>query len=139
MFDNAVHLLLKLGIQRAETITHVALLAQLLNDNPIQRHTPFFQTLRGALIDPRQIATQRSLIIDRFLARGVIDLNGAAVELHVASGGNFEVAIAANHLHALRTHHHVILWLHAAFVSGLRLNGGQHQHRRQCFSNHAFS
>ncbi|MNH02467.1 hypothetical protein D3C79_617080 [compost metagenome] len=54
VFDNAIHLLLKLVVQRGQAVAHIAVATQFLHDHLVQRHPRFFQMLLRALVDPRQ-------------------------------------------------------------------------------------
>ena len=139
VFNDAVHLLFQLAIQRGQAITHVAVGAQFFNDDPIQCRTSFLQTGCRSAVDPRQIATQRVLIVDRFLTFSDIQRNFLAIELHVALRRDFHIAVSTDHLHALRFNHHIVLRLNAAFVGCLSLSCCHQQHSKKRFTHHIYS
>ena len=84
VFNNTVHLLLELAIERSQAVAHVAVAAQLFNDHLVQCHTRFFQVLLCTIVNPRQLFTQCALVAEGLLTLAVIQAQRLAVAGHIA-------------------------------------------------------
>ncbi|MNE81192.1 hypothetical protein D3C80_1778220 [compost metagenome] len=88
VLNDQVHLLLQLLVERDQAVTHVAVAAEFFDNDTVNRHAAFFEMRRRALINPRQVAGQTGLIIDRFLTLFGAQGHVFTVEGDVAVGRN---------------------------------------------------
>jgi hypothetical protein len=117
--DKPVVMVGAMRIKFGQTAAHFAAFAHLLNDNFIQRNTGFFDAAFRAFINPRQGATEFSLIILRLLALGGIQGILLTVIHHVAVWRDHQIAVFALHLHGLRADNHIVTRRDAALVVGV--------------------